>query len=79
MTRDELLARLKGYEWSDFECKKAQRGVPNDAYVTVSAFANSAGGWRRKVVQPTPDKSPDKSPDKLPDKYPASTQQVPNK
>ena len=44
MTRDELLARLKGYEWTDFECKKAQRSVPNDAYVTVSAFANTAGG-----------------------------------
>ena len=45
MTRDELLARLKGYEWTDFECKKAQRDVPNDAYKTVSAFANTEGGW----------------------------------
>jgi ATP-dependent DNA helicase RecG len=45
MTRDELLARLKGYEWTDFECKKAQRGVPKDAYVSVSAFANTEGGW----------------------------------
>ena len=44
MTRDELLTRLKGYEWTDFECKKAQRGVPNDAYATVSAFANTVGG-----------------------------------
>jgi ATP-dependent DNA helicase RecG len=45
MTREELITRLKGYEWSDFECKKAQRGVPKDAYTTVSAFANSQGGW----------------------------------
>ena len=45
MTRDELIARLKGYEWTDFECKKAQRDVPKDAYTTVSAFANTEGGW----------------------------------
>ncbi len=45
MTKDELLARLKGYEWTDFECKKALRDVPKDAYSTVSAFANTQGGW----------------------------------
>jgi ATP-dependent DNA helicase RecG len=45
MTRDELIARLKGYEWTDFECKKARRDVPKDAYSTVCAFANTAGGW----------------------------------
>lgn len=45
MTREELIARLNGYEWTDFECKKAQRSVPKDAYVTVSAFANTEGGW----------------------------------
>lgn len=45
MTRDELIERLKGYEWYDVEFKKARRGVPNDAYTTVSAFANTAGGW----------------------------------
>ena len=38
-------ARLNGLEWNDFECKRAQRGVPEDAYKTVSAFANTAGGW----------------------------------
>lgn len=42
MTRDELLARLKGYEWTAFACKKAQWGVPKDAYLTVSAFATTA-------------------------------------
>lgn len=45
MTRDELTARLSGYEWSDFECKTARRDVPKDAYSTVSAFANTTGGW----------------------------------
>jgi len=45
MNQDELLARLGGFEWNDFECKRAQRSVPEDAYKTVSAFANTAGGW----------------------------------
>lgn len=45
MNQDELLARLNGIEWNDFECKRAQRGVPEDAYKSVSAFANTAGGW----------------------------------
>lgn len=45
MTKDELINRLKGYEWTDFECKKARRDVPKDAYTTVSAFANTEGGW----------------------------------
>lgn len=45
MNQDDLLARLNGIEWSDFECKRAHRGVPEDAYETVSAFANTAGGW----------------------------------
>ncbi len=45
MTRAELIARLEGYEWTDFECKKAHKDVPRDAYSTVSAFANTEGGW----------------------------------
>lgn len=45
MDKDELIARLKKFEWSDVEFKKAQRGVPQDAYKTVSAFSNTAGGW----------------------------------
>lgn len=44
LNRDELIARLGKYEWRDIECKTAQRGVPNDAYETVCAFANTAGG-----------------------------------
>ena len=45
MTKDDLLKRIQGYEWTDFECKKAQRDVPKDAYSTVSAFTNTQGGW----------------------------------
>ncbi len=45
MTKDELLARLKGFEWNDVEFKLAQRGVPDDSYETVSSFANTSGGW----------------------------------
>lgn len=45
MTKEELIERLRGYEWDDVEFKRAQRGVPDDAYLTVSAFANTAGGW----------------------------------
>ena len=45
MEREELIERLKGYEWNDVEFKKARRGVPESAYETVSAFSNTAGGW----------------------------------
>ena len=45
MNREELVERLRKYEWSDIEFKQARRGVPQDAYKTVSAFANTAGGW----------------------------------
>ena len=45
MTHDELIKRLEGFEWSDAEFKKAQKGVPDNAYETVSAFSNTAGGW----------------------------------
>ena len=45
MTQDELLERLRGHEWTDFECKRARQDVPDGAYETVSAFANTEGGW----------------------------------
>lgn len=45
MDRDELLRRLSGFEGIDFEVKAAIGGVPDDAYKTVSAFANTSGGW----------------------------------
>ena len=45
MTREELAERLQKYEWSDIEFKQARLGASQDAYKTVSAFANTAGGW----------------------------------
>lgn len=45
MKREELIERLKGYEWNDIEFKEARRAVPTSAYDTVSAFSNTAGGW----------------------------------
>ena len=45
MKKEELIERLKGYEWNDIEFKEARRAVPKNAYETVSAFANTEGGW----------------------------------
>ena len=45
MTRDELLERLKAHEWRDIEFKEASFAVPRDVYSTVSAFANTEGGY----------------------------------
>ncbi len=45
VNRNELLERLDGTEWVDFEVKSAQGGVPEDAFKTLSAFCNSGGGW----------------------------------
>jgi len=45
MNRQELFKRLKGHEWTDVEFKEAQHDVPKSAYETVSAFANTHGGW----------------------------------
>jgi ATP-dependent DNA helicase RecG len=45
MKLDELIERLQGYEWNDFEVKEARNEVPGSMYETVSAFANTAGGW----------------------------------
>ena len=44
LSRHELLARIKTYEWSDLEVKPARNEVPRDAFETISAFANTAGG-----------------------------------
>ena len=44
LSRHELLARIKTYEWSDLEVKAARNEVPRDAFETISAFANTAGG-----------------------------------
>ena len=45
MEKAELIERLKGYEWRDIEFKEARVKVPKSAYETVSAFANTEGGW----------------------------------
>jgi len=45
MTKDELIKLLDGHEWNNVEFKKAQRGVPESAYETVSSFSNTGGGW----------------------------------
>ena len=45
MDRDEVIERLGRYEWSDVEFKEAARAAPRSSYETVSAFANTAGGW----------------------------------
>lgn len=45
MTLDELLIKLNGVEWNDFEVKEAKSNVPKNVWETVSAFSNSYGGW----------------------------------
>jgi len=45
MEREELLALLRGNEWDEFEAKEATNGVSKSSYTTVSAFANTKGGW----------------------------------
>ena len=45
MTKEELLNRLNGIEWNDFEIKEASGGLPKSMWDTVSAFSNTTGGW----------------------------------
>ncbi len=45
MKKEELLSRLNGVEWNDFEAKEAKSEVPKSVWETVSAFSNSYGGW----------------------------------
>jgi hypothetical protein len=45
MTKEELIKLINGHEWNNVEFKKAQRGVPESAYETVSSFSNTGGGW----------------------------------
>lgn len=45
MTREELLERLQSIEWDDTEFKEASWAVPKSALSSVSAFANTTGGY----------------------------------
>lgn len=40
MTKEDLLERLQGAEWNDFEVKEAKNEVPKSVWETVSAFSN---------------------------------------
>jgi len=45
MTKEELISKLGGLEWEDFEVKEAKAAIPKSSWDTVSAFSNSSGGW----------------------------------
>jgi ATP-dependent DNA helicase RecG len=45
MTQEQLVQKLKDIEWEDFEVKAVRSEVPKAAWETVSAFANTRGGW----------------------------------
>ena len=45
MNKSEFIHKLAELEWEDFEVKEAKAEVPKSSWETVSAFANSSGGW----------------------------------
>jgi len=45
VNKTELLQKLQDIEWDDFEVKEARSELPKNLWETVSAFANSSGGW----------------------------------
>lgn len=46
MNQDELLSRLNGIEWKNFECKRAQQGVPEDGMeILATVPLELAGEW----------------------------------
>ena len=45
MDQAALIELLHAHEWRDVEFKEARKKVPKNAYETVSAFANTEGGY----------------------------------
>lgn len=45
LSREQLFQRLQAAEWTDLEVKEAQWALPRTALETVSAFANTSGGY----------------------------------
>ena len=45
LSKKQLINKIKDIEWEDFELKKAKNSVPKNAWETVSAFANTKGGY----------------------------------
>lgn len=45
MNKEELVYRLDGLEWEDFEVKEAQTNIPKSTWETISSFSNTGGGW----------------------------------
>ena len=45
MTKEELIQKLTGLEWEDFEVKASKSELPKSIWETVSAFSNTNGGW----------------------------------
>ncbi|MCJ7596311.1 MAG: ATP-binding protein [Desulfobacterales bacterium] len=45
MEISELKKLLKAGEWNDIEFKEARNALPKSTFETVSAFANTHGGW----------------------------------
>ena len=45
MDWNELIEKLNGFEWNDVEFKEAVEHCPKSAFESVSAFANTSGGW----------------------------------
>jgi ATP-dependent DNA helicase RecG len=65
MDLETLIERLNIGETSDFECKASENEVPKDGWKTISAFANTNGGYlvlgiteKNKQFYPTGIKNP---------------------